>query len=318
MKLRPTVSFLASITLSASLIACGGGDDGDGNTDDVVVEGDPHPYVIDTISTDSEGEDVDGDGTKDNQLGQVIATLESEAVGIPVSATLTSAVDEGSIILLADMTTTNFTDATGAGFTIFIGDNPGTAPCTDPEDPATCRQHLDGSTTFDIKADSPTDGTVPGSFSSSGFFGDDGLLNLQIALAEGSDPINVRLVNAIARLQQIDETGIMEGTIAGAIPEEDINGEILPAVVDLVAGLVETDCAPDAGGCNCMADSGGDVALGFFDADDDCAVTLEEIQNNALIGSLLAPETDTDGDGTKDALSMGVGITAVGAVFDNP
>lgn len=318
MKLRPTVSFLATLALSSSLIACGGGDDGNTDTDDVVVEGDPHPYVIDFINTDNDGEDVDGDGTKDNQLGQVIATLESEAVGIEVSSTLTAAVDDGSIILLADMTTTNFTDATGAGFTIYIGDNPGTEPCTDPEDPATCRQHFDGSTTFDIMAGSPTDGQVAGSFSSSGFFGDDGTLNLQITLSPGADPISVHLVNAIARLQQIDETGIMEGNIAGAIPEDDINNEILPAVVDLITDLVAEDCAPDDGGCNCTPDSGGETALGFFDGDDDCAVTLEEIQNNALIGSLLAPETDTNADGVKDALSMGVGINAVGADFVKP
>ena len=68
--------------------------------------------------------------------------------------------------------------------------------------------------------------------------------------------------------------------------------------------------------------------------DPDCAVTLEELGNNSLISSLLAPDVDlfdcSGGewptgccfdprvDGVKDSLSVGLGFTGVGATFTLP
>lgn len=323
MKTRLTTTFLASMALSGSLIACGGSsDDGDDTDDNVTVEGDPHPYVMDSVSVPTTnaqaneiGLDLNGDGGVDNQLGRVLATLKMS--NIDAQAALDEAVATGSIILLGDMTTTGFDSATGAGFSIYIGDNPGTAPCTDPLDLATCGLHLDGSTTFDIKAGTPTDGTVAGNFVGGTFTGGPGQLNLQIALSSGS-PIDITLQGARAKITDITETTIADGIIAGSVLKTDIDTKILPAVVDLIAPIVADECAPDVGGCNCTAGGSAETVLGLFDADNSCDVTLAEIQSNAIITSLLAPDIDTDDDGEEDAVSLGAGITAVGAVYTHP
>jgi len=326
MKTRITSTFLATMALSGSLIACGGGGD-DGNTDgndDVVVEGDPNPYVMDSVNvptTNAEassadfGLDLNGDGGVDNQLGRVLATLKMS--NIDAQAALDEAVATGSIILLGDMTTTSFDAASGAGFSIYIGDAPGTDPCTDPLDVTTCGLHLNGSTTFDIKAGTPTNGTVAGSFAGGTFTGGPGTLNLQIALSSGS-PIDIALQDARAKITDITATTITQGVIGGSVLKTDIDSKILPAVADLITPIVTEECAPAGGQCNCTAGGSAETVLGLFDADNNCEVTLAEIQSNAIITSLLAPDIDTDGDDVEDAVSLGASITAVGAVFTKP
>ena len=56
--------------------------------------------------------------------------------------------------------------------------------------------------------------------------------------------------------------------------------------------------------------------LGIFDDNpEDCAVTLDEFRANSLVQTLFRPDVDLDGDGTNDALSIGVGITGAAATF---
>ena len=52
--------------------------------------------------------------------------------------------------------------------------------------------------------------------------------------------------------------------------------------------------------------------ISLFDTNHDCAVSVTEIQNNSLIQALFAPDVTIDG---QMALSVGFGVTAVGATF---
>lgn len=310
---------LLTASMSFGLVACGGGDDDD---DVIVPEGDHHGYVVDSVTiplnsgqAEDLGFDIDGDGNVDNQLGNILSALIQAAGSgtLDLQGSIDNSVDEGSILLLADVQATSLTSAANVGFAVLLGDNPSPEPCTDPEDPLTCRQHLDGSGTFDIAAGADRDLVVGGNIVGGTFTGGPGELTLQISLAAGS-AINLNLIEARARLTGISEDGIDDAIIGGAITQEDIDGQVIPAVHDTVSGIIDEDCTGTAPDC-CEAGSTGETLLGIFDENEDCEVPLDEIQNNSLIMTLLRADVDTDGDGEEDALSVGVGASAVKGTF---
>ncbi|MEZ4365788.1 MAG: hypothetical protein R2939_05810 [Kofleriaceae bacterium] len=301
-------------TTAWGLVACGG-DDGGGTP---TPEGEHYTMAVDSVTTPASvsqaneyGLDLDGDGNKDNQLGMVLSVLGG--MGLEVQPALTEAIDQGSVVLLADVQTTSFTSTAAAGLSVYLGANPSPAPCVDEND-MTCRLHLAGTGSFDISADSPTDTTLAGPFVNGTFRGGPGTITLQLALTD-APAISLNLIGARAQLSDVSATGIGEGILAGAITEDDINNEVLPAVTTLVAGLVAEDCTPAGADCGCTPDSSGEGVLDLFDDNMDCEITLAEIQGNAIVGSLLAPDVVINGE---PSLSLGVGMTAVAGTFTLP
>lgn len=323
MRLLSCSKIMLLATMSLGLVACGGGDDDDTT---IIPEGDHHHYVVDSVtiplnSSQAEdlGFDLDGDGTVDNQLGNILSALIQAGGGgsLDLQGSIDESVDAGEILLLADVQATSLSSAANVGFSLFLGANPTPAACTDPDDPLTCRQHLDGNGSFDIDPATPDDVVVGGNIVGGTFNGGPGDLALQIALDAGN-PINLRLIEARARLTGIATDGIDDAIIGGAIPQEDIDNEVIPAVHGTVTDIIAEDCTGSGADCGCMADSTGLTLLGIFDDNEDCAVPLAELQENSLIMTLLRSDVDTDGDGEEDALSVGVGATAVAGTFDQP
>jgi hypothetical protein len=305
--LRP-ILFASALT---SLVACGGGDDGT-----TPPSGPHYGYVASEVTVPANnsqareiGLDLNGDKTVDNQLGMVLGTLAGQ--GFEVQATLDEAVQTGSIILLLDLQTPDFASTTGAGLSVKLGDMATPEPCTDPDMIATCGQHLDGSGTFTIDANSPQDAGVEGKIAGGVFTGGPGTITLQIALADAA-PIELNLIGARAKATGISETEIGEVVVAGALTQTDLDTKVIPTIQAQLPPLIERDCVPVSGDCGCEAGSTGNTILNLFDEDDDCSVTVDEIKNNSLIQSLLAPDVTIDG---QDALSLGISLAAVGASF---
>lgn len=290
----------------ASLVACGGGDDGTAPP-----SGPHHGYVVDSVSVPEDKIfDLDDDGVKDNQLGQVLNILTSQ--GFDIQGTLDEAVAQGTIILLYDFQAPDLASAAGAGLRIKLGDNPTPAACTDAND-MVCGHHLGGTATFDISPNSPANAGVDGKIAGGVFSGGPGEVLLQIALA-GADPIDLNLIGTRAKATGISDTAIGELTLAGALTENDLNTKVIPAIHAQLNPIIAEDCAPVGNMCNCMADSTGETIISFFDDNpQDCMVTVDEIKNNGFIQSVLSPDVTIDG---VDALSLTVTTTAVGASFD--
>ena len=127
MAFRPSL-LAAALVLPSLLAACGGDDEGN-----VVPEGTHYHYVankvfVPTTNTQAReyGLDLNKDGTVDNQLGMVLSTLGS--MGFDIQTTIDTAVAEGSIILLADFQTKDFTNTTAAGIQVFLGDKATATP----------------------------------------------------------------------------------------------------------------------------------------------------------------------------------------------
>jgi hypothetical protein len=314
-----TYSLVAICSLVAA--ACGGGGTADDTGDDAPPEGEHYKYVADGVlvpttsnevqsyGLDVDSDQPDGDAGVDNQLGSVLAALAT--MNFDVQGTVTTSVDQGDIILLADYQTRAFDSAAHSGFTVHLGESPNPPACTGPTD-TVCRGHLNGGAMFTISADSPPNATVTGSVVGGRFSGGPGTLALQIALSAGM-PIELNLIGAKAELNMVTATDIGDGKIAGAITKADIDSRILPAVADQLAGTIEEDCpTPAPPNCMCETGSTGETILSTFDANDDCMITVTELQEDPLISGFLMPDVTING---MDALSIGIKFTAVSAVY---
>jgi len=321
MAFRPFL--LAAAVLPMSLAACGG-DDGQPTP-----EGTHYYYVanqvfVPTSNTQARdyGIDLNSDGTVDNQLGMVLSTLAG--MGFDIQATIDTAVAEGSIILLVDFQTKDFTNTTAAGIQVYLGDNEMPAACNAGEMYNTmtktgCKRHLDGNGSFSIAADSPQNAALGGKIVNGTFTGGPGDLSLQIALG-GTNAIKLDLIGARAKASMISETGIGMGTsggviFGGAVTKDDIDNKVIPAIQTQLVPIIERDCTMPTmpPGCGCVADSTGKTILGLFDTNPkDCAVSVDEIKNNSLIVSLLSPDVTING---KMALSLGIKATAVKGMY---
>jgi hypothetical protein len=295
--------------MSASLIlatsACGGGGGG-GSA--------PAPtretwvvalldYPLDATQADSLGFDLDGDGTVDNQMGNVFSALTQAAGsgGLDLQGAVDAAVDDGSLLQLVET-------RTGAGTAfVFQTGTPAIPACTNPLDPVTCRRHLNGSTRFTATAAVGPALTGPGS-SSSAFQAGPGEAVLQFTLMGGPA---VALPLKLARASFTRSGATLDGKVGGAIPQTAVDGVLVPGL----QVAIETAVARDCPGGTCISGSTGETMLSLFDDNGDGAVSLSELQGNPIISTLLRPDVDTNGDHVLDALSMGLGYHLVGAVY---
>ncbi len=340
MRLGTRLTHLGIVTcLALPLAGCGGDDDsGDGVDEQPAVDpaGTNHTYVISEIllpDTPAEARefgidlDLDDRAVPDNQLGLILPGLAGLGQ-VDLQSALSEQVQDGGIQLLANIKATDLTQASGAGAWIYLGENPTPAPCTDPDDPTTCGQHLEGNATFDIASSSPTDAFVSGNIIGGQFTGGPGNITVQIALVEGSAPLTLNLIAARMQIGMVSDDGLISGKLAGGILESELKTVILPGLVDIMASIFEEDCPSTTPPC-CTESSVGASLMGQFDKDNSCTVTVEEVENSSLISAFLMPDVDLlDDDGNysptagdeavPDALSVGLGFTAVPAEFTVP
>jgi len=256
------------------------------------------------------GLDLNNDKVVDNQLGSVLATLGGQ--GFDVQGAVNDAIDAGDIVILMQLQAENFSSTGGVGLQVYLGNTATVmpAPCASTTD-TVCRRHLDGNGTFTVDADSPTDALVTGKIAGGTFNGGPGTISLKIALG-GPEGVQLDLIGARAKASGISATGIESVILAGALTQEDLNTQVIPAIHTQLVPLVQEDCpTPTAADCGCVANSTGKTVLNLFDTmPKNCVLAVEEIQNAPLIKSLLAPDVTVDG---KMALSLGLKVSAVKA-----
>jgi hypothetical protein len=326
-------SFLlaAACGLPLSLVACGGSSE----EEKIIPEGTHYGYVVSSVSVPTDPLTVapfsldlgsksssKPDGVVDNALGKTLAGLTTGFM-FDIQGPLTAAIDNGSILLLIDFQTKDFATSNAAGFSVKIGANPTPAPCTTPTD---CRHHLDGTGSFTVAPNSPTDALVAGKITSGTFKGGPGDITLQIALGTPT-PITLNLLHARVQATTISETGIMTATVGGLLTQDDLNTQVGPAITTSIGAIIERDCPVPVGGarvppdCNCKASSTALTVLKALDGKGgatakDCQVTLDEVLENPFVQTFLQPEScSTDSCKTPDALSIGVKVQAVKATF---
>lgn len=332
MRLCRSLPAPALASIPALLLACGGDD---GAT--CPPKGD-HTFVIDTLSVprsvdqaaslglDVDGKENDTNRGVDNALGRSLAAL-SETLDIP--GAVDQGVDDGSIVLLANLRAGDLDTAECAEVGLYFGAAPDPAPCADAGD-TTCRRHLDGNASFEISPDSPTDTVIAGHIEAGGFqMGPEhapGRLIIPLPVLGNAEPVALELIGARISIESVSEDGLMTGVVAGAVPMAVLDDTVLPALHQSIEAAVAADCTGTAPEC-CTPDSAGDGALNFFDTDGDCAVAYDEFRNSFTVSLLINPDVDLldengdfrpNSDSNNDALSLGMGFTATTATFTAP
>jgi hypothetical protein len=322
MSIRRFLVAAAALAAPLSIAACGGSSDSDTLQ---TPTGAHHGYVVSSVTVpENKGQagqfalDLGSktsskpDGMPENAIGTLLGTLHTLGM-FDVQTPITQSVDQGDLLLLIDVQADSLTSFDAAGFRVLYGATPSPAPCTDATDTA-CRHHLSGAGTFTIASGSPTNAVVAGKISGSAFTGGPGDLALKIALAGST--VDLSLIHARVQAGGISDSGIMTATLGGLVLQSDLVTKIGPALTSAVAVTLTQGCAPDANGCHCSGSA--DLLIGF-DADHDCALSMDELLGNTLVAPTLKPDScSKDSCTTPDALSMGIQVQAVKASFPPP
>jgi hypothetical protein len=290
----------STLALSLVLAGCGGGGGSapaPGTREGWVVASMALPTT--SAAARSSAFDLDGNGSPDNALGNLLAAVVQSS-GVDLQSGADQAIATGAAVQLVETYTGGTTSVS------FRSGTPGVSPCTNPQDVTTCGRQLDGSTAF--TADAAIDPPLAGTGTADAFSAGPGAAHLVLPLFGGT-PVTLPLLKARASFAR--SAGRLAGKIGGAVPLGEVNGKILPAMLVWIQAAIARDCP----GGVCAAGSTGQTLLQIFDTDGDGAVKFAELQGNALLATLLAPDVDTDGNGTPDALSMGVSVELVGARF---
>ncbi len=260
------------------------------------------------------GLDLDGDQVVDNQLGMVMGTLATQ--GFEIQAATSAQVDRGQVLELFDLGADSFTASSSATFAAYIGATPMPPPCSGAGD-TVCRRHLTGAGTFTIAPASPTRPPLTGVIAGGMMTTAAGQLVVPLTMVFGSTPIYVTLLGAKVQLAQASDPAIMSLKLTGGVTQADINTKLIPAMRDGIEASVMKDCTALASPpqCGCASNSTGATMVNLFDTNNNCSVTVAEVQNNSLIQSLLAPDVMLEG---QQCLSYGVRATAVKAGFVAP
>jgi hypothetical protein len=317
----------AACAAPLSLVACGGGSDG---PETIVPTGAHHQYVVSAVSIPTTSAQVTQfgldlgtktssklDGTPENRLGELLATLSSPVVKFDIQGPLTTAVNAGSLILLVDLQAEALANASAVGFTVEFGANPMPPACISPTD---CGHHLSGSGSFSVAAGSPSE-TLTGKIVNGAFNGGPGNLSLQISLGS-TTPITLDLLHARVQATGITDTGIMTANVGGLVTQAELMTQIGPAIAAQVATIVDRDCTGTRTppGCGCGPGSTGQQLFNLLEgvptATADCNITVAEIFGHPLVQGMLTPDScSMDSCTAPDSLSIGVQVKAVKASF---
>jgi hypothetical protein len=249
----------------------------------------------------------------------------------------------GRIIVLFDLQTLSLTTSPDVVGRVLIGYSPRPAPCTDPDIIATCGNHLDGAGQFDLHPESPEHSVLVGDITAGQLslgpdrdhpYASRGAVSIRLDISDTAAPITFNLIGArlMAATGSSSSDGLANGRLGGAITHEELNTNVLPGIVRLMAETTAEDCMGSPPAC-CDPGSSGETLIDLFDDCSDgsltcdCRVALEELQRNDLISSLLSPDVDLldetgdfnpRTDEVKESLSLGPGFTTVGAAFELP
>lgn len=278
--------------------------------------GDHRHYIVDheTIPATSAdvlrlGLDLNGDGTVDNTFGNAIVT--AGMFGFDILGANTAAVDHGSMLMLVDFQTRNLMTTTFAGVQTLPGTNPIPKACDNAGD-TTCRHHLDGTGSFGVDPTVPRGDVLVGDVAEGVFTSAVGG-SMTVWIAPFGDLLRFDLLGARIQLTGANDNGVTSGILAGGVTVTDINAKFLPSAANAMTPFIKRDC-PNAvpGNCSCISGSTGATLISVYDADHNCVVSADELQNSGLIKSVLTPDLTIEG--TK-AVSFGIGISAVKAAF---
>jgi len=261
--------------------------------------------------------DIDGDGSTENGLGQVVEVFSGSA-DLGIQQSVDSQVAGGQLLYIANVESSDLVNG-AATLRMFLGND-----CDSPRDPS---DNFSGTELFEIRGDSPTDSSVTGTITAGAVDLGPGQMTVLVPIP---DVGNISLPLFGARLVgDITDTGITNAILGGGVKDEDVQSILVPALYTTISTSVATNCTLSGKTCNCDPASSAGSLISLFDSDGNCEISMDEVTNNTLLVALLAPDIDlfdsNNGnafdpmqDGIADSLSLGVGFTMVNGQFELP
>ena len=292
-------------------------------------EGDNYDYIISQLvlpesSSDEIGVDLDGDGTIDNKLGALLSLVPSDPGTASPNEAVDASIQNGSIVMLGRLVVSDWTSDEAMAVQVFQGDT------TD----ATEDNFDVGNNNASIAPDFDRTLHLCGELTSG--YVEAGPSDLVISLTFGGIDLNITLNKAqvVAMESPMTEDDWTDVMIGGGVSKETINNDIIPVVVDFlneetiadpeggvgsfVTGSLDGDCSSVPEGCESVVAGEGECAVWDPNTEPDGPVITEtEIRCSNLFATALKPDVDSDGDGEKDLVSLGVMVSAVSITIDN-
>lgn len=248
------------------------------------------------------GRDLDGDGERDNQLGNAFAALAVQELDL--QAPLSAAIASGDLLILHSLKAESFSNSKKATWQIFSG-----APTAKPD--------FSGGGTFTVAAFEQKlkakikQGKVKAA----------GLIPQRLDLGAGDFYLDLTKGKLFATCSK---NGCSDGRVTGAITDDQIENEFIPELAQVFTLIIQQDC-PGPDPASCASDSQGKSLQESFDTNDDLQITAAELLDKPLIQTLFSPDLDlvkANGnpgkDGVADAMSFGLGFETVKAKLQGP
>ena len=270
-------------------------------------------YVTTTLAlpasnpeADDYARDIDGDGDRDNRLGQLFAAFAQQ--GGDLRAALDAAIDRGDLLMLHSLRTPSLEKTEKASWQVLYAE-----PTEEPD--------FSGSGSFTVASTGPSSKRLPAKIKDGHVKTAAGSIPLQLDLGNGIFALTLKKGKVFA---DCSKPSCSSGRINGAITAAQVDTRLIPELAELYSAIVAQDC-PGPGPQSCADGSMGKSIQNLFDEDDDLVITEDELRESSLIQAVLAPDLDlvkANGnpgqDGVEDALSAGLGFEAVRARLVRP
>jgi hypothetical protein len=233
--------------------------------------------------------DLDGDGIPDNKLGLVVEAINQAAPALNWAASmeqhLAQNIKQGQMLILVQLTGASFDNEPAAKLRLDLGQDKDQIP----------GDNLSGAEELGIVSFSPGS-TLDARITAGQLSAVPGDAMVPLILAGQQNVVQGRKVHSRG---QVAGDRIVNGEFFGAVPSSEMDQKILPGMAAYITQTYQTSDP-----------QGKAMVEQLLDLDKDGKVTAQEMKSS-IIGLALRPDVDTDGDGAKDAVSIGFGYTTV-------
>ena len=252
------------------------------------------------LQTRAYARDIDGDGQRDNALGQFFATVASQ--GLDFQSGLNDAIARGDLLMLHSLRTPSLANTKSASWQVLYAE-----PTEEPD--------FSGFGSFNVDSTALRSPRLPTTITDHHVKTAAGTIPVRLYLMADMFELNLKKGKVFATCSK---SSCSDGRINGAITAEQVNG-FISDLAEMFTPIVARDC-PQPHPQPCADGTDGKALEDLFDADHDRLITAQEIRENSLVGNTLAPDLDlvkANGkpghDGVEDALSAGFGFDTVRA-----
>jgi hypothetical protein len=263
--------------------------------------------------------DLNGDGQADNQLGSILGALAGQ--GFDAQAQIDAAIANGEVVYLVRFDTADPN----------LGDDPMATAVLARGKPGVA--NFGGMGKFTLDANQPPS-TFAGALAAATFSSEDPVstktpvdATLLVPLFDPSKPLALPLHGAHIRFTTGTDAssqapGLLAGQINGSIKNSELQGQVIPDLAKQMDDFVQANPNdPRSSQLLALFDTGGCVGAQANDG----RIAACEVATNPIAQALLVPDVqiyDAMGkyspnplNSQKDSLSVGIGFTAVRALF---